>query len=83
VRCQPPGTDDRRVTRRREGRARSAEKGGGAVKGGQPLAFFSPPDQQPPGGYTPTAWSAAAVEVDTTGVVGPADVTAWVVCAAP
>ena len=49
----------------------------------QPLAFFSPANSQPAGGYTPTAWSAAAVEVDTTGVVGPADVTAWVVCAAP
>lgn len=64
-----------------------ADSSGGFVVGQgpteQPLAFFSPPDQQPPGGYTPTAWSAAAVEVDTTGVVGPADVTAWVVCAAP
>jgi hypothetical protein len=49
-----------------------------------PLAFFSPPDQPPSFvGYTPTAWSAAAVAVDTTGVTGPADVTAWVVCAAP
>lgn len=64
-----------------------ADSFGGFVVGqgptDQPLAFFSPPNQEPPGGYTPTAWSAAAVEVDTTGVVGPADVTAWVVCAAP
>ena len=49
-----------------------------------PLAFFAPPGSQPSGGYTPTSWSAAAVEVDTSGaVIGPADVTAWVVCAAP
>jgi hypothetical protein len=50
---------------------------------GQPLAFYAPPNEPHYDGYTPTAWSAAAVEVDTTGVVGPADVTAWVVCAAP
>jgi hypothetical protein len=50
----------------------------------QPLAFFSPPNEPPNFvGYTPTAWSAAAVEVSITGEVGPADVTAWVVCAAP
>ena len=64
-----------------------ADSFGGFVVGqgptDQPLAFFSPPSSQPAGGYTPTAWSAAAVEVTTAGVVGPADVTAWVVCAAP
>jgi hypothetical protein len=30
-------------------------------------------------GYTPTSWTAAADD----GSGGPADVTAWVVCAAP
>ena len=51
---------------------------------GQPLAFWAPPDQPPTHvGYTPTAWSAAAVEVTTEGERGPADVTAWVVCASP
>ena len=44
-----------------------------------PLAFYAPADQQPAIDYTPTAWSAAAE--DDTG--GPADVTAWVVCATP
>jgi hypothetical protein len=44
-----------------------------------PLAFFAPPDQQPFTGYTPTAWSAAARDE----LGDPADVTAWVVCAAP
>jgi hypothetical protein len=33
----------------------------------------------PAGGYTPTAWSAHAED----GAGGPAEVTAWVVCAAP
>jgi hypothetical protein len=44
-----------------------------------PLAFFAPPLEQPAQDYTPTAWSAAAR--DDAG--DPADVTAWVVCAAP
>ena len=45
---------------------------------GEPLAFYTPPDEPHFVGYTPTEWSAAA-ETET----GPADVTAWVVCAAP
>jgi hypothetical protein len=45
---------------------------------GEPLAFYAPPNEPHYVGYTPTAWSAAA-ETD----VGTADVTAWVVCAAP
>lgn len=44
-----------------------------------PLAFFAPPLAQPAQDYTPTAWSAAARD----DVGDPADVTAWVVCAAP
>jgi hypothetical protein len=44
-----------------------------------PLAFFAPPLAQPAQDYTPTAWSAAARDE----VGDPADVTAWVVCAAP
>jgi len=44
-----------------------------------PLAFFAPPESTPFQDYTPTSWSAAAR--DEFG--DPADVTAWVVCAAP
>ena len=44
-----------------------------------PLAFFAPPLEQPAQDYTPTAWSAAARD----DIGDPADVTAWVVCAAP
>jgi hypothetical protein len=43
-----------------------------------PLAIYAP-GGPPTGGYTPTSWTANADD----GVGGPAQVTAWVVCAAP
>jgi hypothetical protein len=43
-----------------------------------PLAIYAP-EGPPAGGYIPTAWTANADD----GAGGPAEVTAWVICAAP